>query len=286
MKKTALVMALAIGVTAAFAQDLTSSKGEKYLPEANDWAIGFDAMPVVNMFGHLVSNSGNNTTMISPMGAQTIVGKMFMDDKTAIRAMLGINFGSTTNNVLVHDATSTSPTAMVTDADKHSTSAITLGGGIEKRRGNTRLQGYYGAMLMLGFGNAGSDTYTYGNSLSATNTTPTNSFGQNTANPGAGVLTNKAGGLFALGLDAFIGAEYFIVPKISIGAEYWWGIGFSSVGQGSMTSESWTTSLQSASVNTGGHSSFNVGNSVGNPQAGAAGTPLAGVGNIMINFHF
>ena len=35
MKKSVLVVALAIGVTAAFAQDLTSKKGEKYLPEAH-----------------------------------------------------------------------------------------------------------------------------------------------------------------------------------------------------------------------------------------------------------
>ena len=34
---------------------------------------------------------------------------------------------------------------------------------------------------------------------------------------------------FGVILRAFIGAEYFIAPKISITAEYGWGFGFTSI---------------------------------------------------------
>jgi hypothetical protein len=296
MKKTAFAMALAIGITGAYAQDLTSSKGEKYLPEANDWAIGFDAMPVINMFGHMVSNStnGNSTTYAGPQmsgtyGSQTIVGKLFLDDKTAIRAMLGINTGSTTYDYMTNDVTytGTGTAPQVTDTWKHSVSQFSIGGGIEKRRGSTRLQGYYGAMLELGFGNPGSDTYTYGNSLSSTylnhvsNFTPAN-YGTEAPTPPqyTGELTYKSGNTFMLGVNGFIGVEYFIVPKISLGAEYMWGVYFESQGQGSTSSETWAGGgVATTSLNTGGAHSFNIGNSVGNPLA-------TGVGNVVINFHF
>jgi hypothetical protein len=43
MKKSVFMIALAFGVSSAFAQDLTSKKGEPILPEAEDWAISMDA---------------------------------------------------------------------------------------------------------------------------------------------------------------------------------------------------------------------------------------------------
>ena len=45
MKKSIALVALAFGVTGAFAQDLTSKKGEPFLPEAGDWAVAIDANP-------------------------------------------------------------------------------------------------------------------------------------------------------------------------------------------------------------------------------------------------
>ncbi|MBI2270727.1 MAG: hypothetical protein HYU69_10290 [Bacteroidetes bacterium] len=267
MKKSVLVVALAIGVTAAFAQDLTSKKGEKYLPEANDWSIGFDAVPALNAVGRVMGGS-QGTTMTNPAGStQYIVGKMFKDEKTAYRAAIGLNFGSTTSKMLVTDVTSTAtPPAQVTDEHKSSSNDIIIGAGLEKRRGTTRLQGYYGGMLMIMLG-GGKDTYTYGNALSATNTSHTNSFGQ-----GAGVTSNKSGSTFGLGLNGLIGAEYFIAPKISVGAEYWWGINFSSTGEGEMSSESWSgTAATTTTTKTAGGSSFGIGNSVS---------------SIMVNFHF
>ncbi len=41
-----------------------------------------------------------------------------------------------------------------------------------------------------------------------------------------------------IGVRGFIGAEYFIFPKISMGAEYGWGIGYQMTGKGKTTVES------------------------------------------------
>ncbi|MBL7892627.1 MAG: hypothetical protein JNL63_08350 [Bacteroidia bacterium] len=267
-------MALAIGVTAAFAQDLTSKKGEKYLPEANDWSIGFDAVPALNAVGRVMGGS-QGTSMTNPSGStQYIVGKMFKDEKTAYRAALGLNFGSTTNKGLIDDVTSTAtPPAQVTDEHKSSSNDIILGAGMEKRRGSTRLQGYYGGMLMIMLG-GGKDTYTYGNAFSATATnaaTMSTNFGSNISGT-ARVTSNKSGSTFGLGLNGLIGAEYFIAPKISVGAEYWWGISFNSTGEGELASESWSgTAATTTTTKSAGNSSFGIGNSVS---------------SIIVNFHF
>jgi hypothetical protein len=42
----------------------------------------------------------------------------------------------------------------------------------------------------------------------------------------ARALSRKTNGKIGVGIRAFIGAEYFILPKISIGGEFGWGIGY------------------------------------------------------------
>ena len=47
MKKSILAVAVLLGTSATFAQDLTSKKGETYLPESGDWSISIDATPLL-----------------------------------------------------------------------------------------------------------------------------------------------------------------------------------------------------------------------------------------------
>ena len=266
MKKSVLLLAATFGVTGAFAQDLTSKKGEKYLPEANDWAISLDAQPVIKTLGNLMNP--NDAGDITGNGGATnyIMGKMFKDEKTAYRALLGLNFGSVTTKTLVDQAGSTStPPAQVENSTKVSSNSITLGAGLEKRRGSTRLQGYYGGMAMISLG-GGKVTNTYGNALSSTN-------------PEGGVprlTSDKAGSEFGLNLNGFIGAEYFVLPKLSIGAEYWWGLGFSSIGEGETTVEQFdfvSNGVKTTTTKTAGGSSFGIGGQYGSAQ-------------MFINLHF
>src|SRR5438067_1348098 len=98
MKKSVLALALAFGVTTAFAQDLTSKKGEPILPEAGDWGIGIDAAPFLNyagnFFGKTASNSAPTWNFLT--SNQTITGRYFADEKTVYRGAVRLGFTSNT----------------------------------------------------------------------------------------------------------------------------------------------------------------------------------------------
>jgi len=255
MKKTVLVIALALGVTGAFAQDLTSKKGEPMLPEANDWAISMNADPIFQFVGNAFSGATatNSAPGVSWMnGEHTIIGKKFIDEKTAYRALVRIGFTSQSSKAMIAQADVVAATypaapAMVEDKMAMKNTNIGIGVGKEWRRGKTRLQGYYGADLMIWLSSSATK-YTYGNALSTTaghqigvsgNTTD---FGTNLSTDAYGysarTTTSKSGMTFGFGVRGFIGAEYFIFPKIAIGAEYGWGLGFQSAGKGKSSTES------------------------------------------------
>lgn len=270
-------MALALIVTGVIAQEtggMTSKKGEAILPEADDWALVIDAKPIMGYLGNMLNGNVNNTspTFGYPGTPLAITGKMFKDETTAYRAMIRLGFGSTTMNNYVDDnANTTDPNAMVLDTWKAGHNNIVLGGGLEMRRGKTRLQGFYGGMLMFGIG-GGKDTYTYGNAFGTTNTTPTATTWTPTisAGPsGSRVLEAKAGGTFMLGLRGFIGAEYFIFPKMSVGAEFGWGLAMSSTGEGETVTQSWDAvalAAKSTTTKTGKTSTFGLDTDVNGTQ--------------------
>jgi hypothetical protein len=139
--------------------------------------------------------------------------------------------------------------ATVEDTYKETGMNIGLGGGLEWRRGSTRLQGYYGGDLMLSFGTSGR-SYTYGNALndstsvsaistdwSDESSIPANIVSDTYGNT-ARVINAKDGSVFGLTLRGFGGVEYFIVPKISIAGEFGWGLTFASSGASSTEIES------------------------------------------------
>ena len=162
MKKRLLFVAAIVAASTTFAQDgLTSKKGEAYLPEAGDWSIGIDANPLMNYVGNL-ANAGDNTGVLKASWLadnNAIYFKMFKDENTAYRAQLRLGFGSETLKNSF-DTSGTTNQAFITDEMKTSERNVVLGFGIEKRRGNTRIQGVYGAQLMIGLSGK-KDTYTY-----------------------------------------------------------------------------------------------------------------------------
>ncbi len=252
MKKSIALVAMSFGVSSIFAQDLTSKKGEPILPEAGDYAISIDATPFFSYAKSLVGAGINATTPSWNFytNNMTIWGKKFKDANTAHRAGIRIGFGSASKETLVADVTSTTtPQATVSDVVKTGGTNIGLTVGIEKRRGKTRLQGVYGAEFGINLSSTNTKN-TYGNALTATNA-------------GSRVATVKSGMGFGLGLRAFVGAEYFMFPKMSIGGEFGWGIAFMSQAQGNTTSERFDTSANvnavvSTDVKTGKSSSFSL----------------------------
>jgi hypothetical protein len=266
MKKSIALVALAFGVTSAFAQDLTSKKGEPILPEAGDWGLAIDATPFLNYAGNVFGKTANNVapTWNFFTTAQTISGRYFKDASTVYRGSLRIGTGSTSRRNMVADLTPVTagsqtvfPNAMPMKENvwKSSSSTIGLAAGIEMRKGKTRLQGYYGGEAGL-YLNMGKEKFTYGNALVASttgsaqvNVSAADAFagsGNYVAagapiqgiNGSARATEIKNGTTISFGLRGFIGAEYFVLPKMSIGGEFGWGLGLSSTGKSKTTWES------------------------------------------------
>lgn len=268
MKKSFTLFALALSLSSSFAQELKSKKEEPFLPEEGDWGLAIDATPFLNYAGNFFGKTTANTapTFNFFTNAQTITGKYFTDAKTAFRGSLRIGMGSATERTKVTNIVAPQPvypaaTAVTDNVWKQSNTTLGLAAGIEMRKGKTRLQGYYGGEIGI-YLNTSKDKFTYGNKLAATNIpslnvnvtaadnfTATNNFG-NTGNNvsssepingiigSARALERKNGSMFSFGLRGFIGAEYFVLPKLSIGGEFGWGIGMTSIGKSTTTWES------------------------------------------------
>jgi hypothetical protein len=242
MKKTFTILMLVLVVSAfVSAQELTSKNGVPILPEEKEWALGIDAMPFFYYFGNMFNgNMSNGGPSFDFTGAypMTLYGKYMVDAKTAYRVKLQITYNSFTDKEFVAmDALPASfdPDVTVEDKEKVTNMDLVFGAGIEKRRGKGRLQGIYGAEALIGFG-SGKIKYEYGNDWDPDIAHNVTNFGQNVIGEGNGYITeDKSGSTFGLGVRGFIGVEYFFAPKISIGGEFGWGLGFSSQGEGEYT---------------------------------------------------
>ena len=102
MKKViAIATALFLGISSTlFAQELTSKKGFTILPEAGDYVLGFNAVPVLNFALNTVNIMNNTGQTAAHPGFVTgmnnvIVGKYYMSEDMAARVRVGI---TTTKN--------------------------------------------------------------------------------------------------------------------------------------------------------------------------------------------
>lgn len=245
MKKHLITTALILTTIAANSQELLSKKGFPILPESKDWGLGFDATPFLKYAGNFFNHSDNNNVFTDYVNNLNITGLYVKNPTTAYRARVGINFNSVKQDYIEPSALNQGAT--IVNTQKQMTNDVTLGAGLQKMRGKGRLHGVYGAELFVsvGSGNAsikaatgdtiqvnGKITIEYAEALSAENTN-------------GGAARNKelkAGNLIGFGLRGFIGAEYFFAPKISLKAEYGWGFGLTSQGEGSATGEQWNGS--------------------------------------------
>ena len=204
MKKVLLTAAAVLSLTFVNAQDLKSKKGEAYLPVAGDWAISFNANGIFKYAGNAFNgNVDNAAPTVTNVTENSFVGKKFITDKSAYRVVANLGFGS---NNLTNGVIAGTPVNFATY--KSSTINLSAGLGKEWRRGSTRLQGFYGADALVGF--------------SSTKWTETNITGPNDS--------YSTGTSINFGVTGFIGAEYFIFPKMSVGAQYNYGLQIKSKG--------------------------------------------------------
>jgi len=241
---------------------LLSKKGEAILPQAKEWGISIDATPVFNY----INNLGKNFTNRVP----TITGKYFKDAHTAYRVAAHVGITNTTTRSQARDRSIAPggsgqifPVSEPTKENvwKRSGTAFGVSAGIEKRRGNTRLQGFYGAEAGI-YISSSKDKFSYGNQLSTTgNAVDVSSTDDAMTSAAFGNANNvdsavaiyskigsariterKNGTSFTFGARAFAGAEFFVLPKLSIGAEFGWGLSFTSYGRSLTSYESKGTS--------------------------------------------
>lgn len=264
MKKLLLTFALASAVVVVNAQDMTSKRGVPILPEAGEWALGIDATPLFEYFGNLFTESQNDAPSFDFSRQNTLWFKYVRDEGFHYRGMLRLGFGGETSTLQSDsDLNTTTAQVFVDDECKSSNMNIAIGAGFEKRRGKGRLQGYYGPELIVNFGSS-SREYTYGNAITADNTAPTfNVFteNQNFDDPDFGIRTTKVddGSTFGLTLRGFVGLEYFFAPKLAIGGEFGWGLGFQSRGDAERSFELFDgTSVVSLRAPAGSSSSFGI----------------------------
>lgn len=210
----------------------------RYTPEAGDMGVTISANPFFNYFGNLFNGSTDNT--LGNVGGEpynpglstlqptvSFAGKYFITDNLAVRMNIGWMYSYDKNNFYVTDdaARLEDPNSDRQIIDSHITN--TSGGsfmiGAEYRIGKGKVQGVFGGGLMYAF-NSYNENFAYGNAITQENKRPSTSIENSTAPSGEETYRrylskfNEAPTHY-FGLVGFAGVEWFVAPKISLGAE-------------------------------------------------------------------
>ena len=230
-----LILLLLFSASSVYAQEgqgqQVAESGKKHnadlLPVAGDIAIGIEAAPIFRFFGNMLNNNDNNQAPdLNFLNGESIFVKYFLEDNMAVRARLGVAFNSDATREYVPDelAIFNDPLSrdVVVDRMDYSFNDYLIGAELELRRGYNRLQGYYGGGVLFAISTA-STKYTYGNAMSEVSPNPaTTDFGNNIIGTSRvlEIKDQEHGNRIGGGLNGFVGVEYFILPKISIGGEF------------------------------------------------------------------
>jgi hypothetical protein len=230
MKKILSVFIISSSILVLSAQQnpvLKNKRGILILPQRGDFCFGISAEPFLDYLGNMFNNSTNNTSpIIDFAGANnSFFAKYMKESNLAYRANFRIGIRNSSENYNVLDASpGAAVNGTVVDVRKNRVKGLGLGFGIEKRKGKTRIQGFYGAEVFLNLNSSKTD-YTYGNSLENLDT--------NTRR----VKKMASSSVFSIGLRGFAGVEYFVAPNFSIGGELGYGPSFNSVSSAEQTIE-------------------------------------------------
>ena len=292
-KKIFLTAICAVCVTfAAVAQDddehtytadpaTTNKRGIHLLPEYGDFALGFDATPIINTLGF----GGSGNAIADGIGGR-IFGKYFLDDERALRVSLYLGTSYVANkNAVRNDAevTNNPLNALATAIDiQHITTAadIELAIGYELRRGHGRVQGFFGGEVDFGFSTGANYKYDWANPMTELNQAPTITTNWNngsSASRTTRITEVNSGKYFSAGLNGFVGVEYFIAPQVSLGGEFKLGFKMGMKEQSETTEEYWNATSNKLDTQTSRSGRWTA-------QTMDIGTITRG--NIFIMFHF
>ncbi len=238
MKKT-IIIATLLGLFCAPYMAIAKSINDEYLPETCKFSIGLDLTPLLNFAGNIFNGTSDqtlddiggepisviNTTITQP--TVSFIGRYMIYNDLAIRANIGVMISNQTNNYYVVDdsAVALDPlsTSKVIDSESTSSRGGSIAVAVEKRLGERRIQGVFSAGVVYGFATT-SIKYNYGNGITEINQIPTTNSDNyttvSTAMPNVRITNDYlTSGSHAVGLVTSLGFEYFVAPKVSIGAE-------------------------------------------------------------------
>ena len=252
--------------------------GKNYLPQAGDFAFGINAKPLFQFFGNMFYDGNGSTNTLGELGGEpaaiqdnyqftpdvSLMGKYFISDEMALRANIGIiglaektNYYSRNDSAAFADPLSE---AKVTDSHSASRHGGSVALGIEFRRGTGRIQGYAGADLMYAYVNY-NYSFSYGNAVTEVNQTPSRTdfasmmnmsyvssevpYETQTYLTDVHSVANQR-----MGLRGFAGVEYFLAPKLSLGAEVYLGAYWVHEGATYYSTEGFNTLTQAVETRT------------------------------------
>ena len=256
MKK--FILFIAVGLM-SFVGVNAQSEGKKYGPEKGDVALGFNLNTVLQHAGVVFGNESIDD--IDNVGGQpvsagidnellpevSLMGKYMLNETWGIRANVGLMLGSDVDKAYVKDdklsVSDPLNESKLIDTRKTSRNGMSLMLGGEYRVGENRVQGVFGAGVIFGFVSE-KTTYKYANAITEINNKPTTADWASYDSYGYRPLKNKSEkGLF-YGVTGSAGVEWFLAPKVSLGAEVNLSLYYIDGGQVYKESEGYNTSTK------------------------------------------
>lgn len=212
---------------------------EDCLPKAGEFGFSVSLNPLFDNLAYVFnssiyspSNALGGGVAYDPFGYSSplvsLTGKYLVTDNFAIRMNLGWMYSHRSDNYYVRDdaAYIADPLSQSKVIDNVTTDraggSFMLGG--EYRVGKGRVQGIFGGGLMYAFV-YGSGNYSYGNAITPLNTSPTIESSFPVPQDKPGFYSQRYLSRYSedpahyAGLVLFAGIEWFVAPKISLGAE-------------------------------------------------------------------
>ena len=227
---------------------LTNKRGMPILPKAGDIGLGVSVNPLFDYIKYIGRDAGPDSPTFQGI-RPSIYAKFFTADNQAIRLGVNLDFGTDYyyGNVLANG----NADATVRDMMKDSRQGAGLSIGYEWRRGQGRVQGFWGLEAAASYSRV-KTTYTYGNDMTTDYPNPYSwDFNLNSGRPMSSRILENAGATnLQVGLFGFIGVEYFIAPKISIGGEFNLGIVWNNQGESDVKRQYYSSTDNSVKTET------------------------------------
>lgn len=220
-------------------EEIANKDYTSWLPQEGDWSVGFALNPITAFVGNMFNNSINNgldalygqtmgTNGVLPNPLVSIMGTYMITDSWELRlnAGFGINYKSTNfyaddQQALLLDPLSQ---AKVVDKSRRADYSASIAFGPQYRVGTRRVQGIFGCGLLYAVGQ-NSNQYLYGNGISDINQTPAIAAGMGVGYvspvsyiPQARMTQTTVAAIHRIGLYGTVGVEWFVAPKIALGA--------------------------------------------------------------------